>query len=59
MLVESANFVFKLKGKHAIEEQSQCLEESKTAFPSQIGLLKLGVKINVKSIIFWTIEALQ
>ena len=29
------------------------------AFPSEIGLLKPGVKINVKGIILWAIEALQ
>ena len=27
---KSANFVSKFEAKHAIEEQSQCLEESKT-----------------------------
>ena len=29
------------------------------AFSSKIGLVKLGVKINVKSIILYNIEALQ
>ena len=87
-LAKSANFVSKFKDKHAIEEQSQCLEESRncfeskvgegfrfidlnflieqlrrgcctcesiilmpTAFSSKIGLLKLGVKINIKNVI--------
>ena len=35
-LVESANFVSKFKGKHAIEEQSQCLEESKTVLKAKL-----------------------
>ena len=35
-LAESANFVFKFKAKHAIEEQSQCLEESQHCFESKV-----------------------
>ena len=34
-LAESANFVSKFKAKHAIEEQSQCLEESKTVLKAK------------------------
>ena len=29
-LTKSANFVFKFKAKHEIEEQSQCLQESES-----------------------------
>ena len=36
-LTKSANFVSKLKAKHAIEEQSQCLEESQNCFESKVG----------------------
>ena len=35
-LAESANFVSKFKAKHAIEEQSQCLEESKTVLKAKL-----------------------
>ena len=31
-LAKSANIVSKFKAKHAIEEQSQCLEESQNCF---------------------------
>ena len=33
---KSANFVSKFKTKHAIEEQSQCLEESQNCFESKV-----------------------
>ena len=33
-LAKSASFVSKFKVKHAIEEQSQCLEESQNCFES-------------------------
>ena len=36
-LAESANFVSKFKAKHAIVEQSQCLEESQNCFESKAG----------------------
>ena len=36
-LAKSANFVSKFKAKHAIEEQSQCLEESQNCFESKVG----------------------
>ena len=35
-LANSANFVFKFIAKHAIEEQSQCLEESQNCFESKV-----------------------
>ena len=35
-LAKSSNFVPKLKAKHAIEEQSQCLEESENCFESRV-----------------------
>ena len=35
-LAKSANFVSKFKAKHAIEEQSQCLEESQNCFESKV-----------------------
>ena len=63
-LAKSASFVSKFKAKHAIEEQSQCLEESQNCFESRVGegfrfidlnflieQLRRGVKINVKSVI--------
>ena len=31
------NFVSKFKAKHAIEEQSQCLEESQNCFENKVG----------------------
>ena len=34
-LGKSANFVSKFKAKHAVEEQSQCLEESQHCFESK------------------------
>ena len=34
---KSANFVFKFKAKHAVEEQSQCLGESQNCFESKVG----------------------
>ena len=36
-LAKSTNFVSKFKAKHAIEEQSQCLEESRNCFESKVG----------------------
>ena len=36
-LAKSANFVSKFIAKHAIEEQSQCLEESQNCFGSKVG----------------------
>ena len=36
-LAKSSNFVSKFKAKHAIEEQSQCLEESQNCFESKVG----------------------
>ena len=36
-LVKFANLVSKFKAKHAIEEQSQCLEESQNFFESKVG----------------------
>ena len=36
-LSKYANFVFKFKVKHAIEEQSQCLEESQNCLESKVG----------------------
>ena len=36
-LPKSANFVSKFKAKHAIEEQSQCLEGSQNCFQSKVG----------------------
>ena len=36
-LAKSVNFVFKFKAKHAIEEQSQCIEESENCFESKFG----------------------
>ena len=36
-LAKSANFVSKFKAKRAIEEQSQCLEESQNCFESKVG----------------------
>ena len=36
-IAKSANFVSKFKAKHAIEEQSQCLEESQNCFESKVG----------------------
>ena len=36
-LVKSANFVSKFKAIHAIEEQSQCLEESQNCSESRVG----------------------
>ena len=36
-LAKSANFVSKFKANHAIEEQSQCLEESQNCFESKVG----------------------
>ena len=35
-LPKSANFVSEFKAKHAIEEQSQCLEESQNYFESKV-----------------------
>ena len=35
-LAKSVNFVSKFKAKHAIEEQSQCLEESQNCFESKV-----------------------
>ena len=35
-LAISVNFVSRFKDKHAIEEQSQCLEESQNCFESKI-----------------------
>ena len=35
-LAKSANFVSKFKAKHAIEEQSQCLDESQNCFESKV-----------------------
>ena len=35
-LAKSANFVSKFKAKHAIEEQSQYLEESQICFESRV-----------------------
>ena len=35
-LSKSANLVSKFKAKHAIEEQSQCLEESQNCFESKV-----------------------
>ena len=35
-LAKSANIVSKFKGKHAIEEQSQCLEKSQNCFESKV-----------------------
>ena len=35
-LAKSANFVSKFKAKHAIEEQSQCIEESQSRFESKV-----------------------
>ena len=35
-LAESANFVSKFKGKHTTEEQSQCLEESRTVLKAKL-----------------------
>ena len=36
-LAKSANFVSKFKAIHAIEEQSQCLEESQNCSESKVG----------------------
>ena len=36
-LSKSASFVSKFKAKHAIEEQSQCLEKSQNCFESKAG----------------------
>ena len=36
-LAKSANFVSKFKPKHALGEQSQCLEESQNCFESKVG----------------------
>ena len=36
-LAKSANFVSEFKTKHAVEEQSQCLEESQNCFESEVG----------------------
>ena len=36
-LAKSANFVSKFEAKHAMEEQSQCLEESQNCFESKVG----------------------
>ena len=36
-LAKSANFVSRLKAKHTIEEQSQCLEESQNCFERKVG----------------------
>ena len=35
-LAKSANFISKFKAKHAIEEQSRCLEESQNCFESKV-----------------------
>ena len=35
-LAKSASFVSKFKARHAIEEQSQCLEESQNCFESKV-----------------------
>ena len=35
-LAKSANFVSKFKAKHAIEEQSQCLEESQNCLKAKL-----------------------
>ena len=35
-LAKSANFVSKFKAKHAVEEQSQCFEESQNCFESKV-----------------------
>ena len=35
-LAKSANFVSKFKAKHAIEEQSQCLEDSQTVLKANL-----------------------
>ena len=35
-LAKSANFVSKLKAKLAIQEQSQCLQESQNCFESKL-----------------------
>ena len=35
-LTKSANLVSKFRAKHAIEEQSQCLEESQNCFESKV-----------------------
>ena len=35
-LAKSANFVSRFKAKHAIEEQSQCLEESQNCFENKV-----------------------
>ena len=35
-LAKSANFISKFKAKHAMEEQSQCLEESKTVLKAKL-----------------------
>ena len=35
-LAKSANFFSKFKAKHAIEEQSQCLQESQNYFESKV-----------------------
>ena len=35
-LAKFANFVSKFKAKHAIEEQSQCLEESQNCFERKV-----------------------
>ena len=35
-LAKSANFVSEFKAKHAIEEQSQCLEESQNCFQGKV-----------------------
>ena len=36
ILAKSVNFVSKFKAKHAMEEQSQCLEESENCFESKV-----------------------
>ena len=36
-LAKSVDFISKFKAKHAIEEQSQCLEESQNCFESKVG----------------------
>ena len=46
-LAQSAKFVSKFKAKHAVEEQSQCLEESQNCFESKVaeGFIDLNILI--------------
>ena len=51
-LAKSANLVSKFKAKHAIKEQSQCLEESQNCFESKIveGFRFIGLNVLIEQL---------